>query len=153
MKINSKHLLNSIPSMVFLLLFLRMLSPLFLKEDVAFSVVPGWHTIIFPRFYFASIIIEIITFIHVFCYFLLFRLKCKVSILFFIFHLLMFLPFYIFIFESWILLELATTNYNAFLDFIDVYYKISMTAFVLIELIFIFHFIKSIGKNENRVLI
>ncbi|OYU79012.1 MAG: hypothetical protein CFE23_15995 [Flavobacterium sp. BFFFF1] len=65
---------------------------IFYNSDIASSVIPGWHTTIFPPYLVAGIIVSFFVFINFIGYCIISKRKTDISLKLFLLHLVLILP-------------------------------------------------------------
>lgn len=125
---------------VFVLMFLISVLPL---TDLAVSVIPGWHTTIFPPYMITGIFMRVSLLIVVLLYLLLVRDNQKISRLFQIIHVLLCLPaIVIFRFKELLLSYCGVENSSEMMQFIIT----SILIFGIMQVVFLLHFFRLIKR-------
>ena len=131
-----------LPFLVFAVLFILTIT---LTSDAATSVVPGWHTTIFPPFFLISLFISVALLIVVVGYWKLAKGGYKVNLAVFIIHLMLTIPAVIHnIFPlSWIT---WLPDQNEVIEWVTWEANFTMTVyalFVLGQVLFLIYFFKT----------
>jgi hypothetical protein len=139
------------PFLAFLVLILLTIPFPF---DFATSVVPGWHTTIFPPYFLWVLIVIIFLILVTIGYWLLSKKADKISWTLFGLHFLLTIPTVIFIKFPLIFLDAQQTNQEETLN--AIYFRMKLipvawTLFVLGQALFIIYFVRII--NSKRVIV
>jgi hypothetical protein len=134
----------------FISFFILLLLSISIEQDVAISLVPGWHMRVFPPYFIATIILVLVTAGY---WFLIKRLQ-KINWVFFLIHLMTTIPtvvfirvLYVYVFLLWL------DNGEDPMDQLVFLNKLIPLAFVLFlagQVSFLIYFMKAISKNRLR---
>lgn len=136
--------------------FLAFLVLLFLtipfSFDFATSVVPGWHTTIFPPYFIWGLILIIVLLLVTIGYWLLSKRVDKINWTLFAFHFILTIPTVIFLKFPSIFLDVQQTNHEEIIKAISLRIKfipLAWTLFIIGQTLFIIYFIRTI--NSKRI--
>jgi uncharacterized membrane protein YjfL (UPF0719 family) len=121
--------------------------------DFATSVVPGWHTTIFPPYFIWQLIAIIVLLLAIIGYWLLSKRVDKINWTLFAFHLTLTIPTIIFLKFPSIFLDVQQTNQEEIIKAISLRIKlipVAWTLFILGQALFIIYFIRTI-KSERVI--
>ena len=138
-----------IPFFAFLVLLLLTIPFSF---DFATSVVPGWHTTIFPPYFIWGSILIIILLLVTIAYWLLSKRVDKISWTLFAIHFLLTIPTIIFLKFPSILLDVQQTNQEEMLKALSLRIKLIPTAwllFVVGQILFLAYFVRTINSKRH----
>jgi hypothetical protein len=145
--------IKQIPFIVFVLL---AIFPIPFNWSVAFSVTPGWHTVVFSWLTIISIAIFLILLIIAVCYWKLYRMNVAVPVKPFICHVLLTVIFMVFINTAELFLQ---TQGKSIVEIQQQIRYLYVVAFILGSLFvighvlfFIFFFKKIIAQKQNEDL-
>ena len=102
------------PFLAFLVLWLLLITPF--SFDFATSVVPGWHTTIFPPYFiFGFAVLIVLRFVTI-GYWLLLKRVSRIDMILFVSHFILTIPTIIFLKFPSILLDVQQTNKNELIE-------------------------------------
>lgn len=133
-----------IPFLAFLVLLLLTIPFPF---DFTTSVVPGWHTIIFPPYFVWGIIVVIFLLLATIGYWLLKKRVDKISWTLFVFHFIMTIPTVIFLKFPTILLDVQKANQEEVMKEVFLRIKlipISWALFIIGQILFFVYYVRTI---------
>lgn len=139
-----------IPFLAFLILLLLTIPFSF---DFATSVVPGWHTTIFPPYFIWGLIVVIILLLVTIGYWLLSKRTDKINWTLFAIHFALTIPTVIYLKFPSILLDVKLTDQNELIKAIEFRIRLIPVAWTLFsagKILFLIYFIRSI-KQTKRV--
>jgi hypothetical protein len=140
-----------IPFFAFLLLLLLLTIPF--SFDFATSVVPGWHTTVFPPFFVWTVILAIILLFVTIGYWLLSSRVDKMNWILFAIHFMLTVPTVIFIKFPSILLDVQETNQEELLQALSLritLIPVAWTLFIIGQILFVIYFIR-ITKSKRAL--
>ena len=120
--------------------------------DFATSVVPGWHTTIFPPYFTWAVIVIIALLLATIGYWLLSKRVDKINWTLFAFHFTLTIPTIIFLKFPSIFLDVQQTNQEEIIKAITLRIKLIPVAwalFILGQALFIIYFVRTI-KSERK---
>jgi hypothetical protein len=137
-----------IPFLAFLILLLLTIPFSF---DFATSVVPGWHTTIFPPYFVWGISVVIFLLVATIGYWLLTKRADKISWTLFAFHSILTIPTLIYLKFPTIFLDVHQTNQEGIMK--EIYLRIklipfSWALFIVGQILFIIYYIRTIISNQ-----
>lgn len=138
-----------LPFLIFLLLFLSTMPFSF---DVAISVVPGWHTAIFPPWFIISVIVIIVLLLVTVTYWLLAKRGNKPKPFLFVSHILLTIPLLLYLRFPGILITAPLNKEDQLLQMLELNRKVALTTLALFMLglvLFIIYFIRTIKINRQ----
>ena len=138
-----------IPFLAFLILLLLTIPFSF---DFATSVVPGWHTTIFPPYFIWGIIVVIVLLLVTIGYWLLSKRTDKINWTLFAIHFLLTIPTIIFLKFPTILLDVELTDQDKLIRAIEFCMKIipiAWTLFIIGQILFLIYFIRTIKQRKS----
>jgi hypothetical protein len=133
-----------IPFLAFLILFLLTIS---FSIDFATSVVPGWHTTIFPPYFIWGLIVMIVLFLATIGYWLLSNRTDRINWTLFGIHFALTIPAVIYLRFPSILLDVKMADQNKLIEAIAFRMKlmsIAWTVFIAGQILFLIYFIRTI---------
>jgi hypothetical protein len=139
-----------IPFLAFLILLLLTIPFSF---DFATSVVPGWHTTIFPPYFIWGLIVMIVLLLVTIGYWLLSKRTDKISWTLFAIHFALTIPTIIYLKFPSILLGVQLTNQEELIKAIEFRMKlipIAWTLFVGGQILFLIYFIRTIRGKRSQ---
>ena len=137
------------PFFAFLVLLLLTIP---FSSDFATSVVPGWHTTIFPPYFIWGLILIIVLLLVTIGYWLLSKHVDKINWTLFAFHFILTIPTVIFLKFPAIFLKVQQTNQEEIIKAISLRVKLipfAWTLFIVGQTLFIIYFVRTI--NSKRV--
>jgi hypothetical protein len=137
-----------IPFLAFLILLVLTIPFPF---HFAASVIPGWHTIIFPTYLVRTIIVVIILILATFAYWLLSKRVDKTNWTIFIIHFLATIPTVMFIKFPFMLLNAQHASHAELLRNISIRIKLIPIAywiFIAGQILFLIYFIRTITAKR-----
>jgi hypothetical protein len=137
-----------IPFLAFLVLLLLTIPFSF---DFATSVVPGWHTTIFPPFFIWGLIVIIVLLLVTIGYWLLSKRTDKINWTLFAFHFMLTIPTLIFLKFPTIFLIVEQINQEEIINAISLRIKLIPTAwtlFIIGQVLFVVYFIRTINSKQ-----
>ena len=140
-----------IPFVAFLFLLLLTIPFPF---DFATSVVPGWHTTIFPPYFIWAFIVTIVLILVTIGYWLLSRRVDKINWTLFAFHFALTIPSVIFLKFPSIFLNTHLNNVDEVMGGISLRMKLipaTWTLFIIGQVFFAIYFIRTITAKQNVV--
>jgi hypothetical protein len=141
------------PYIPFLAFFVLLLLIIPFSFDFSTSVVPGWHTTIFPPYFLWGLIVIIALLLVTIGYWLLLKRVDKINWTLFALHFLLTIPTVIFIKFPSIFLDIHETNQEEIIKAIYSRIKlipVAWTLFILGQALFIIYFVRTI--NSKRVV-
>jgi hypothetical protein len=138
-----------IPFFAFLILLLLTIPFSF---DFATSVVPGWHTTIFPPYFIGELILIVVLLLVAICYWLLSKRVDKINWTLFAFHFILTILTVIFFKFPSIFLDVQQTNQEEIIKAISLQMKlilVAWTLFIVGQALFMIYFVWTI--NSKRV--
>jgi hypothetical protein len=139
----------SIPFFAFLILLLLSIPFSF---DFATSVVPGWHTVIYPPYFVAGFLAIVVLLLVTIGYWLLLKRADKTSWALFLIHFLLTIPAIMFLKFPSILLNVHESNQAELFKALSLRIKfipVALILFVAGQILFCVYFIRTIkGKRE-----
>ncbi|OJY85075.1 MAG: hypothetical protein BGP14_04315 [Sphingobacteriales bacterium 44-15] len=133
-----------IPFLAFLILLLLTIPFSF---DFATSVVPGWHTTIFPPYFIWGLIVMIVLLLVTIGYWLLSKRTDKTNWTLFAIHFVLTIPTIIYLKFPSILLDVQLTDQNELIRAIEFRIKVipvAWTLFIVGQILFLIYFIRTI---------
>jgi hypothetical protein len=137
-----------IPFIAFLVLLLLTIPFSF---DFATSVVPGWHTTIFPPYFIWGLILIIVLLLVTIGYWLLSKRVDKTNWTLFSFHFLLTISTVIFLKFPSIFLDIQQTNQEETIKAISLRIKlipVAWTLFIVGQTLFIIYFVRTINSKQ-----
>lgn len=138
-----------VPVGAFLVLLFLTIS---FRFDFATSVVPGWHTTIFPPYFVWGLFLITILLLVTIGYWLLSKRADKINWTLFCFHFLMTVPTVIFINFPSIFVDVQQTNQEEIIKEIHLRMKIIpvvWTLFIVGQSLFVIYFLRTIAAKRN----
>jgi len=138
-----------IPFLAFLILLLLTIPFSF---DFATSVVPGWHTTIFPPYFIWGLIVVIVLLLVTIGYWLLSKRTDKINWTLFAIHFLLTIPTIIFLKFPTILFDVELTDQDKLIRAIEFHMKIipiAWTLFYIGQILFLIYFIRTIKQRKS----
>ena len=126
--------IKQLPFIIYLLLTISFFP---LSSDYATSVVPGWHTTIFPPYFIWQFIVVFIILLVSIAYWKLSKKTSTINWIFFIIHFILTIPAIIYLKFGSIIFNSATISKDELLIPI---------AFVLGQILFIVHYVRSLQR-------
>lgn len=149
---NSTNVKHYFPLIVFLSM---LISRLPLSGEFATSVVPGWHTTIFPPYFILGLIVTVCLLFATIGYLKLARTKEEMNWLVFIAHLLLTLPMFIFSNPNIILMSIDAIGIDEQISQFLIVEYIILALYILFfigQLLFTGYFLKRIYfKSKSQV--
>lgn len=139
-----------IPFIAFLVLLLLTIP---FPVDLATSVIPGWHTTIFPHYFIWGLIVIIVLLLVTAGYWILSKRVGKINWTLFVFHFILTIPIIIFLKFSSIFSEGRQNNQEEIAEAISLRIKlipVAWTLFIAAQALFITYFVRTI--HSKRVL-
>jgi hypothetical protein len=137
-----------IPFLAFLMLLLLTIPFSF---DFATSVVPGWHTTIFPPYFIGGLIVIVVLLLVTIGYWLLSKRKKKINWKLFAFHFILTISTVILLKFPTIFLNVEQTNQEEIIKAISLRMKLISTAwalFIIGQVLFVVYFIRTIKSKQ-----
>ena len=137
-----------VPFFAFLVLLLLTIPFSF---DFATSVVPGWHTTIFPSYFIWGLIVIIVLLIMTIGYWLLSKRVDKINWTLFAIHFLLTIPTVIFLKFPSIFLDVQQTNQEEIIKALSFRIKlipVAWTLFLVGQALFIIYFVRTIKSKR-----
>ena len=137
-----------IPFIAFLVLLLLTIPFSF---DFSTSVVPGWHTTIFPPYFIWGLILIIVLLLVTIGYWLLLKRVDRINWILFAFHFLLTIPTVIFLKFPSIFLDVQQTNQEEIIKAISLQIKlipVAWTLFIVGQTLFIIYFVRTINSKQ-----
>lgn len=128
--------LSYIPSLIFICLFMSFFP---LSSDYATSVVPGWHTTIFPPYFILQFIVVLIILLVSFAYWKLSTITGTINWIFFIIHFILTIPAIIYLKYGLMIFNSVTISKDELLIPIS---------FVIGQILFIVHYVRSLQRKR-----
>jgi len=125
-----------LPSLIFICIFLSFFP---LSLDYATSVVPGWHTTIFPPYFIWQSIVLLIILLVSIAYWKLSTKTGIINWIFFIFHFILTIPAIIYLKYGLMIFNSVTISKDELLIIIS---------FVLGQILFIVHYVRSLQRKR-----
>lgn len=138
-----------IPFLAFLILLLLTIPFSF---DFATSVVPGWHTTIFPPYFIWGLIVVIVLLLVTIGYWLLSKRTDKINWTLFAIHFLLTIPTVIFLKFPTILLDVQLTDQDKLIRAIEFRLKlipIAWTLFIVGQILFLIYYVRTIKAKHT----
>jgi hypothetical protein len=138
-----------IPFLAFLFLILLTIP---FSLDFATSVVPGWHTTIFPPYFIWGFIVVIVLLLGTIGYWLLSKRIDKINWTLFAIHLALTIPTIIYLKFPSILLDVQSTDQDELIKAIEFRMKlipIVWTLFIIGQILFLIYFIRTIKQTKH----
>jgi hypothetical protein len=126
-----------IPFFTFLALLLFILFPF----DFATSVVPGWHTTIFPPHFILWLVVIIFLFLSTIGYWFLAKRVGKINWMSFFVHLVLTIPFYFLDLEELYAFDLSKTLLIKSILLV-------LIPFMIGQALFVIHFVRNINSRK-----
>ena len=139
------------PYLPFLAFLLLLLLTIPFSFDFATSVVPGWHTTIFPPYFIWELIVIIVMLFVTIGYWLLSNQTDKINWTLFTIHSILTIPTILYLKFPSILLDFQATNQNEWIRAIDYRMKLIPLAWILFivgQILFIIYFIRTIKTKR-----
>jgi hypothetical protein len=140
------------PYLPFLAFLVLLWLPITFSRGYATSVVPGWHTTIWPPYFICLIIVTIVLILVTIGYWLLFRRTDKTNPVLFAIHFLLTIPAIIYLIFPSIFLDARVTDENDLMEAIQFRIKAVLVAwgiFIIGQLLFLIYYIRVIGAGPN----
>lgn len=137
-----------IPFLAFLILLLLTIPFSF---DFATSVVPGWHTTIFPPYFIWGLIVITVLLLVTIGYWLLSKQTDNTNWTLFAIHFVLTIPTIIYLKFPSILLDVQLTDQDELIKAIAFRIKlipIAWTLFIVAQVLFLIYFIRTIKKSK-----
>lgn len=128
--------LSYLPSLIFICIFLSFFP---LSLDYATSVVPGWHTSIFPPYFIWQSIVVLIILLVSIAYWKLSTKNGTINWIFFIVHFILTIPAIIYLKYGLMIFNSVTISKDELLITIS---------FVLGQILFIVHYVRSLQRKR-----
>lgn len=141
-----------IPFLAFLILLLLSLPFSF---DFATSVVPGWHTTIFPPYFVWGFIVIIILLLASIGYWLLSKRTDKINRALFVIHFALTIPAIIYLKFPFIFLDIPLTDQNELIravEFRMMFVPVAWILFIVGQALFLIYFIRTIKQDRRAVI-
>lgn len=141
-----------IPFLAFLILLLLSLPFSF---DFATSVVPGWHTTIFPPYFVWGLIVIIILLLVSIGYWLLSKRTDKINRVLFVIHFALTIPAIIYLKFPSIFLDVPLTDQNKLIravEFRMMFVPVAWILFIVGQVLFLIYFIRTIKQGRRAVI-
>lgn len=138
-----------IPFLAFLILLLLTIP---FSIDFATSVVPGWHTTIFPPYFIWGLIAFIVLLLVTIGYWLLSKRTDKINWTLFAIHFLLTIPTIIFLKFPTILLDVQLTDQDKLIRAIEFRMKlipIAWTLFIVGQILFLIYYVRIIKAKHT----
>ena len=138
-----------IPFLAFLILLLLTIPFSF---DFATSVVPGWHTAIFPPYFIWGLIVFIVLLLVTIGYWLLSKRTDKINWTLFAIHFLLTIPTVIFLKFPSILLDVQLTDQDKLIKAIEFLMKlipVAWTLFIVGQILFLIYYVRTIKAEHT----
>ena len=138
-----------IPFVAFLILSLLTIPFSF---DFATSVVPGWHTTIFPPYFIWGLIVVIVLLLVTIGYWLLSKCTDKINWTLFTIHFFLTIPTIIFLKFPTILLDVQLTDQDKLIKAIEFRMKLIPIAWVLFivgQILFLIYYVRTIKAKHT----
>lgn len=138
-----------IPFLAFLILLLLTIPFSF---DFATSVVPGWHTAIFPPYFIWGLIVFIVLLLVTIGYWLLSKRTDKINWTLFAIHFLLTIPTVIFLKFPSILLDVQLTDQDKLIKAIEFRMKLIPIAWILFivgQVLFLIYYVRTIKAKHT----
>jgi hypothetical protein len=126
--------IEKLPFIVFLLLTISFFP---LSQHYATSLVPGWHTTIFPPYFIWQSIVVLVMLLVSIAYWKLSKIPDRINWTFFIIHFILTIPLIIYLKFDSVIINLATKSKDVLLIPI---------AFALGQILFIVQYIRSLQR-------
>ncbi len=139
-----------IPFLAFLILLLLTVPFSF---DFATSVVPGWHTTIFPPYFIWGLVVIVVLLLVTIGYWLLSKRTDKTNWTLFAIHFVLTIPTTIYLKFPSILLDVQLTDQNKLMKAIHFRMKlipIAWTLFIVGQILFVIYFIRIIRRAKTN---
>jgi hypothetical protein len=144
-----KHMTRPyIPFLAFLILLVLTIPFSF---DFATSVVPGWHTTIFPPYFIWGLFVMIVLLLVTIGYWLLSKRTDKTNWTLFAIHFALTIPTIIYLKFPSILLDVQTTDYDKLIKAIEFRMKLIPVAWILFiagQILFLIYYIRTIKSKR-----
>ena len=140
------------PYLPFLAFLILLLVTIPFSFDFATSVVPGWHTTIFPPYFILGLIVIIILVVVTIGYWLLSKRTDKINWILFATHFALTIPPVIYLKFPSILLDVQLTDQNKLIKAIELRMRlipIAWTLFIVGQILFIFYFSRTIKAKRS----
>src|SRR5829696_10121100 len=137
-----------IPFLAFLILLLLTIPFSF---DFATSVVPGWHTTIFPPYFIWGLIVIIVLLLVTIGYWLLSKRVDKVNWTLFAFHFILTIPTVIFLKFPSFFFDVQQANQEEIIKAVSLQIKlipVAWTLFIVGQLLFVIYYIRTINSKR-----
>jgi hypothetical protein len=118
----------------------------------ATSVVPGWHTTIFPRYFVWALAIVVVLVLGTIGYWLLSKRTDKTNWALFAIHFILTVPTIIYLKFPSILLDIQTTDYDKLIKAIEFRMKLipaAWTLFIVGQILFLIYFIRTLKSRRG----
>lgn len=138
-----------IPFLAFLILLLLTIP---LSFDFTTSVVPGWHTTIFPPYFIAGLIVFIVLLLVTIGYWLLSRRTSKINWILFSIHFALTIPAIVYLKFPSILLDIPMTRPGDWVKAIAFRIKlipIAWALFIIGQILFIIYYVRTIYSRRR----
>ncbi len=140
-----------IPFLAFLILLLLTIPFSF---DFATSVVPGWHTTIFPAYFIWGLAVLIVLLLLTIGYWLLSKRADKANLTLFAIHFALTIPTIIYLKFPSIFLNVQLTGQNELMRAIEFRMKLipfAWTIFIVGQFLFLIYFIRTIRQTTSNI--
>ena len=138
-----------IPFLAFLILLLLTIP---FSLDFATSVVPGWHTTIYPPYFIWGLIVIIVLLLVTIGYWLLSKRTDKINRTLFLIHFALTIPTVIYLKFPSILLDVKLTEQNELIKAIEFRMKLISVAwslFIAGQILFLIYFMRTIKQTKR----
>lgn len=138
-----------IPLFAFLILLLLTIPFSF---DFATSVIPGWHTTIFPPYFIWGLIVVIVLLLVTIGYWLLSKRTYKISWTLFAIHFALTIPTIIYLKFPSILLDMQLTDQEKWIRAIEFRMRLIAVAwslFIVGQILFLIYFFRTIKQSKR----
>jgi len=140
------------PYIPFLAFFILLLLTIPFSFDFATSVVPGWHTTIFPPYFIGGLIVITVLLLVTIGYWLLSKRTDKTNWTLFAIHFVLTIPTIIYLNFPSIFLDGQQANRNELIK--DVEFRIKLipytwTLFIFAQILFLIYFTRTIRQSKT----
>jgi hypothetical protein len=138
-----------IPFLAFLILLLLTIPFSF---DFSTSVVPGWHTTIFPPYFICGLIVFVVLLLVTIGYWLLSKQTDKTNWILFAIHFALTIPTVIYLKFPSILLDVQFTDQDKLIKAIEFRMKlipVAWTLFILGQIMFLIYYVRTIKDKPT----
>ena len=139
------------PHIPFLVFYTLLILSIPLSFDVATSVVPGWHTTIYPPYFIGELIIAFVLLLVTIGYWRLSNRAHKFNLAIFIIHLILTIPTIINIKFPFVYLDLQFTNQEEIVEGFTLGAKlvsIAWSLFFVGQLLFLIYYIRAVRASR-----